>query len=158
MNDCDREIGAICLSISPFMHYLIDSDEYPKDLWTELDRTFGNKNEDNYRNLDSTPRTARVIYSKLFSSTLSRDFFQDEEEAGSSTQSIWIEESLLEVTPSPAAPEFYKIYDISYTSEAVGEGFTPRRLSSIQIDCEEDSTSSSSWTNSSDRVEAETFE
>ena len=27
LNDCDREIGAICLAISLSMHYLIDSDE-----------------------------------------------------------------------------------------------------------------------------------
>ena len=32
LNDCDREIGAICLAISPSMRYLIDSVEYPKDL------------------------------------------------------------------------------------------------------------------------------
>ena len=50
-----------------------------------------------------------------------------------------------------------EILEISYTSEAVGEGVTPRRLSSIRIDSEEDSTSSSSWTNSSERVKAENF-
>ena len=33
-NDYDREIGAICLAISPSMRYLIDSVDYPKDLWT----------------------------------------------------------------------------------------------------------------------------
>ena len=38
---------------------------------------------------------------------------QDEGEAESSTQSIQIEESLPGVTPSPTAPEFYEIYDIS---------------------------------------------
>ena len=32
LNDCDRAIGVICLSISPSMHYLIDYFEYPKDL------------------------------------------------------------------------------------------------------------------------------
>ena len=32
LNDYDREIGAICLAISPCMQYLIDSVEYPKDL------------------------------------------------------------------------------------------------------------------------------
>ena len=38
LNECDREIGAICLAISPSMRYLIDSIEYPKDIWTTLDR------------------------------------------------------------------------------------------------------------------------
>ena len=40
---------------------------------------------------------------------------QDEEQAESSTRSIQIVESLLAVTPSPVAPEFYEIYDISYS-------------------------------------------
>ena len=34
LNDCDRAIGAICLAISPCMHYLIDYVDYPKDIWT----------------------------------------------------------------------------------------------------------------------------
>ena len=38
---------------------------------------------------------------------------EEEEEAESSTQSIRIEESLLEVTPSPATTEMYEIHDIS---------------------------------------------
>ena len=42
-----------------------------------------------------------------------KQFVQDEEEAESSTQSIWIEEILLGVTPSPTAPEVYEIFDIS---------------------------------------------
>ena len=41
LNDCDRAIGAICLAISPCMCYLTDSVEYPKDLWTILDRVLG---------------------------------------------------------------------------------------------------------------------
>ena len=36
----------------------------------------------------------------------------------------------------------YEISDISQTSGASGEGVTPRRLSSIQIDCVEDYASS----------------
>ena len=50
-----------------------------------------------------------------------------------------------------------EISDISYTSGVAGEGVTPRRLSSIRIDCEEDYASSSYWTTSSERVEVETF-
>ena len=39
---------------------------------------------------------------------------QYEEEAEYSTQSIQIEESILGMTPSPAALKVYEIYDISY--------------------------------------------
>ena len=62
--------------------------------------------------MESTPNTTRVIYSKVSASTLSDEVFQDEE-AESSTQSIRIEESLLAVTLSPAAPKVYEISDIS---------------------------------------------
>ena len=81
LNNCDREIVSICLAISPSMRYLIDSVEYPKDLWIELDRTFGKKNEDHYNNLERTLITTRVIYSKVSASILSDEVVQDEEEA-----------------------------------------------------------------------------
>ena len=114
LNDCDREIGAICLAFSPSKHYLIDSVEYPKDLWTKLDRTFGKHNEDYYRNLERKFRTTRVIYSKFSASTLSDEVVQDEEEAEFSSQLIRIEESLLGVIPSPYSSEVYEISNISY--------------------------------------------
>ena len=69
---------------SPSLRYVMESAEYPKDLWTELDRTFGKHNEDIYSNLGSTFRTTRVIYSKFSVSTLSDEVVQDEEEAKSS--------------------------------------------------------------------------
>ena len=115
LNDGDRDFVKIYMAFSPSLRYLIDSTEYPKDLQTGLDRTFGKHNEDNYSTLEIIPNNKRVIYSKLSTSTLSDEFVQDEEEAKSSTQSIRIEESLLGVTPSPVAPEFYEIYDISYS-------------------------------------------
>ena len=113
LNDGDRAFGAICLALSPSLRYLIGSAEYPKDLWTKLDRTFGKNNEDHNRTLEITSSTTRVLYSKFLASTLSDEFFQDEEEAESSTQSIRIEESLLAVTPSLDAPEVCYIYEIS---------------------------------------------
>ena len=64
---------------------------YPKDLWTKLDRTFGKHNEDHNRNLEITPNTTRVLYSKVSASTLFDEVVQDEEEAEYSTQSIRIE-------------------------------------------------------------------
>ena len=75
LNDHDRAFGTICFTFSPSLCYLIDSAEYPKDLWTKLDRKFGKHNEDNYRNLESTPSTTRVLYSKFSASTLSNDVF-----------------------------------------------------------------------------------
>ena len=65
INDGDRDFGTICLAVSLSLRYLIDSTEHPKDLWTELDRTFGKHNEDHYSNLERTPSTRRVIYSKV---------------------------------------------------------------------------------------------
>ena len=109
--------GAIGLALFPRLCYLTKSIEYPKDLWTKLDRTFGKNNEDNNSTLESTPNTTKVLDTKLLASTLSDEFFhdevvQDEEEAKSSSQSIRIEESLLGVNPSPAALEVYEISDI----------------------------------------------
>ena len=81
LNDGDRAFGTICLAFSPSLRYQIDSAEYPKNLWIELDRTFGKHNEDHYITLERTPHTTRVLYSKVLASTLSDEFVQDEEEA-----------------------------------------------------------------------------
>ena len=88
LNDDDRYFGTICLTISSISRYLIDSNEYPNDLWTKLDRTFGKHNEDHSSNLERTPSTTRVIYSKVSASILSDEVVQDEEEAESSSESI----------------------------------------------------------------------
>ena len=40
-NDCDRSFGAMCLSIPPRMSYLIDIVEFPSEIWSILDRAFG---------------------------------------------------------------------------------------------------------------------
>ena len=48
INDGDRAYGTICEAFSPSSRYLIDFAEYPKDLWTKLERTFGKHNEDYY--------------------------------------------------------------------------------------------------------------
>ena len=109
INDSDRAIGEICLALSPSLYYLIlGSAEYPKEVWTILDKTFGKHNEDHNSTLAITASTTRALYSKVSASTLS-----DEEEAKSCTQSIRIEESLLAVTPSLDAPEVCEISDIS---------------------------------------------
>ena len=114
LNENDRAVGTICLALDDSLYYLnLGSTEYPKDLQTKLDRTFGKHNDDHNRILEITSNTTRVLYSKVSSSTLSDEVVQDEEEVESSTQSIRIEESLLAVTPSPDAPEVCEISDIS---------------------------------------------
>ena len=57
-------------------------------------------------------------------------FFKNKDWMSSSRSSMWGDE----------------ILEISYTFGAAGEGFTPRRLSSIRIDCEETFASSLSST------------
>ena len=63
INESDRDFGTIGMAFwkSPSLRYLIESAEYPKDIWTKLDRT-RKHNEDIYSNLGSTFRTTRVIY------------------------------------------------------------------------------------------------
>ena len=41
INNCDRDYGIMCLGMSPNIHHLIDSDEYPFYLWKNLDKYFG---------------------------------------------------------------------------------------------------------------------
>ena len=40
MNNCDRSYGIMCLSMSPNIHHLIDSPEYPFELWKYLGNDF----------------------------------------------------------------------------------------------------------------------
>ena len=112
LNDGDRDFGAICLALSPSLRYLIGSAEYPKNLWKTLDRNFGKHDEDHNSTLERISSTISILDPKFSASTLSDDVVQDEEEAEFSTHSIRIEESLLGVNPSPAAPEVYEISKI----------------------------------------------
>ena len=84
INDGDASFGAIALSLSPSLHYLTKSVEYPKDRWTKLDRTFGKIDEDHNSRLESTSNTIRVPDPKFQASTLSIEVVQDEKEAKSS--------------------------------------------------------------------------
>ena len=80
LNEGYIAFGTICMAFwrSPSLRYLIDYAKYRKDVWTKLDRTFRKHNEDYYRNLESTPRNPRVLYSKFSASTLSDEVVQDE--------------------------------------------------------------------------------
>ena len=46
INDGDAFFGAIVMSLYSSLRYLTKSVEYPKDLQTKLDKTFGKRNED----------------------------------------------------------------------------------------------------------------
>ena len=81
IDDGDRAFGAICLALSPSLYYLNGFAEYPKDLLTKLDRTFGKHNEDHNSTLEIIASTTRVLYSKVSASTLSDEVVQDEDEA-----------------------------------------------------------------------------
>ena len=41
LNNCDRDYGIMCLGMSPNIHHLIDSIDYPFELWKNLDKAFG---------------------------------------------------------------------------------------------------------------------
>ena len=56
----------------------------------------------------------RILHDEFMPSPTEKKMVKDEEEAQFSLQSIRIEERLLGVTPSPAAPKVYEIYNISY--------------------------------------------
>ena len=45
-NNYDRAYGAMCLSIPPRMHYLIDVVEFPNENWSRLDKAFGQHTEE----------------------------------------------------------------------------------------------------------------
>ena len=81
LNDGDRYFGEICLALSPSLRYLIGSAEYPKDLWTKLDKNFVKHNEDHNITLERTPITTIILDPKVSASTLSNQVVQNEEEA-----------------------------------------------------------------------------
>ena len=41
LNNCDRAYGIMFLGMYPNIYHLIDSDEYPFELWKNLDKAFG---------------------------------------------------------------------------------------------------------------------
>ena len=65
LNECDASFGTMCMALSPSMCYLKRSVEYPKDLWTTLDRTFGIIDEDHNRTLERIYRTIIILSPKI---------------------------------------------------------------------------------------------
>ena len=54
LNDGDRAFGSIALALDDDLYFVFYSAEYPKDLWTILDKTFGKHNEDHNSTLEIT--------------------------------------------------------------------------------------------------------
>ena len=80
LHDCDRAIGAICLAISPRMCYLIYSVDYPKDLWTTLDRFLGKDNEDPSSYMESASSSSMICLSQYVFASIVSDEVDHEEE------------------------------------------------------------------------------
>ena len=112
INGCDRAYGSMGMVMYHNMCYLMDSTEYPFELWRNIDRDFGVKKE--VDNTWSESNTSSIfIPSNVSASILSDEFVQDAKIAECSTHSIRIGESLLEDTTSLVAPEVHEISDIS---------------------------------------------
>ena len=80
LNDCDREIGPICLAISPSMRYLTDYVEYPKDIWTTLDGVLGKDNEDPSSYVEGASSSSMISLSQdVLASTVSDEVDHEEE-------------------------------------------------------------------------------
>ena len=81
LNKCDAAFGRIALGLSPSLRYLSRSIEYPKDLQTRLDITFGMIDDDHNSTLERKSSTISILYPKISASTLSDEVVQDEEES-----------------------------------------------------------------------------
>ena len=46
INDNDRVYGTMCLAIPPTMRYILDSADYPFELWKNLDEALGMQQKD----------------------------------------------------------------------------------------------------------------
>ena len=77
LDDCEREYANMCMVMTPNMNYLMDTAEYPFELWRNLDRAFGVKKEvDNIWSESNT--SSSVLHSNVLASTLSDKVVQVE--------------------------------------------------------------------------------
>ena len=77
INNCDRAYGNMFLGISPNIHHLIDSVEYPFDLWNKLDKDFGVQEVED--EAWSEPNiSVCALYQDILAYTLSDKFIYDE--------------------------------------------------------------------------------
>ena len=78
INDCDKAYGIMCLAMSPKIHHLIVSIEYPFQLWNNLDKDFGVQEEED--EAWSKPNISSCALSQYVSaSTFSDEVVHNEE-------------------------------------------------------------------------------
>ena len=87
-NNYDRAYGAMCIAIPPSMCYYIDVVEFPIEIWSRLDKAFGQQIEE----ISATHWESAygISFEVLPSSIISQEneFMQDEEMTKYSTNSI----------------------------------------------------------------------
>ena len=77
LNNCDRAYGIMCLRMSPNIHHLIDSIEYPFELWNNLDKDFGVQELEDEA-LREPNISSCALSQDVFDSTFSDEVIHDE--------------------------------------------------------------------------------
>ena len=78
MNNYDRDYGIMCLEMSPNIHHLIDSIEYPFEIWKNLEKYLVVQEVED--DAWSEPNISSCSLSQyLLASTFSNEFIYDEE-------------------------------------------------------------------------------
>ena len=81
INDCDRAYGTMCLAIPPTMRYLLDSIEYPFEIWRNLDKSLGMQKDDmSYMESKQMGTSLCVLPPKVSASCISQEVVPNEEE------------------------------------------------------------------------------
>ena len=76
INNCDRYHGIICLGMSPNIHNLIDSAEYPFEIWNNLDKAFGVQEVEDEALIEHTISSC-ALSQHVLASTLSYEVIYD---------------------------------------------------------------------------------
>ena len=87
-NNYDRAYGGMCQAIPPKIHYLFDAIEFPSEIWSRLEKSFGQQTEE--MSTKHWERTSDISFQVLLASIISQEdeVLQDEEMTKSSTNSI----------------------------------------------------------------------
>ena len=81
LNDNDRAYGTMCLTIPPTMRYILDSTNYPFDLWINLDEALGMQQEDvSYMESKKMGTSFCVLPRMISASYISQEAVRNEEE------------------------------------------------------------------------------
>ena len=80
LNDNDRAYGTMCLAIPPTLYCLLDSDNYPFELWRNLDEALGMQQEDVSYMERKQMGTSLYVLPMISASCISQETFSNEEE------------------------------------------------------------------------------